>query len=101
MQFLAHHNDDIKAITLENVPANLKLASPDIQNDIVSAAAAKTIGVILKDLGDVMFSIFFYESWDISVKEQTVVVLRYVDKNGRVIELFIGIDIFLVPRLSH
>jgi len=41
--------------------------------------------VIIKDLGDSLFSILIDESRDISIKEQMVVVLRYVDNNGHII----------------
>ncbi|XP_030494909.1 uncharacterized protein LOC115710698 [Cannabis sativa] len=46
-----------------NAPENLKLTSPDIQFDIINAAA-----------------------------EQMAIVLRYVDKNGHLIERFIVIE---------
>ena len=43
-------------------------------------------------MGDVLFSIVIDESRDISTKEQMIVVLHYVDKNGYVVERFIGIE---------
>ena len=39
-----------------------------------------------------MFSLIVDESRDISSKEQMTIVLRYVDKNGNVIERFVGIE---------
>ena len=92
LQFLADHNDDIKSVTLENAPENLKLTSPDIQKDIVSATTTETINVIMKDIGDALFAILVDESCDISTKEQMAIVLRYVDKKGHVIERFVGIE---------
>ena len=92
LQFLSDHNDDIKAVTLKNAPENLKLTSPDIQKDIVSAAAIETINVIMKDIGSGLFSILVDESRDVSMKEQMAVVLRYVDENGCVIERFVGVE---------
>ncbi|XP_022846317.1 uncharacterized protein LOC111369063 [Olea europaea var. sylvestris] len=50
------------------------------------------IDVIIKDIDDTFFSILVDESQDISVKEQTSVVLRYVDKTGHVVERFIRIE---------
>ena len=38
------------------------------------------------------FSILVDESRDVSIKEQMVVVLRYVNINGQVVECFIGIE---------
>ena len=92
LKFLADHNEDIKAVTLTNAPENLKLTSPDIQKDIVRAAAFETLDIIIKEIGDALFSILVDESRDISTKEQMAVVLRYVDKDGRVIERFVGIE---------
>ena len=43
-------------------------------------------------MGDSLFSILINESRDISIKEQIVVVLRYVDNNGHIIERFLGIQ---------
>ncbi|KAL5563579.1 hypothetical protein UlMin_033326 [Ulmus minor] len=92
LQYTADQNHVVKAITLKNAPENLKLTSPDIQKEIVSDAAAETIDVIIKDIGDSLFSVIVDESRDISVKEQMAVVLLYVDKKGQVIERFVGIE---------
>ncbi|XP_030505402.2 uncharacterized protein LOC115720392 [Cannabis sativa] len=64
LTFLVDHNEEIRAVALKNAPENLKLTSPKIQKDIVNA----------------------------SIKEQMVVMFRYVDKKGYVIERFIGIE---------
>ena len=45
----------------------------------------------MQEIGDGLFSILVDESHDISVKKQMVVVFRYVDKMGCVVERFIGI----------
>jgi ribosomal protein S8 len=67
------------------------LTTPDIQKEIANVAASKTLDAILKNLGDSSFAILVDESCDISVKEQLTIVLRYVDKQGHVIERFLGI----------
>ncbi|XP_073034891.1 uncharacterized protein [Primulina eburnea] len=77
---------------IENAPKNCKLTSPDIQKDIVSACATETINVIIRDVGDSLFSILVDESRDVSTKEQMSVVIRYVDSSGHVNERFIGIE---------
>ena len=92
LTFLADHNEEVRAVALKNAPENLKLTSPKIQKDIVNACAMETINVIIKDMGDAVFSILVDESRDVSIKEQMVVMFRYVDKNGCVIERFIGIE---------
>ena len=56
----------------------------------MNAVAYKTTDAII-DLGGGFFSILVDESRDISIKEQMIVVLRYVDKKGIVIERFLGI----------
>ena len=92
LKFLAAHNDDIKNDTLKNALENLKLTSPNIQKDIIWAGTATIIDAIIKDIGDALFAILVYESRDIAIKEQMAIVLRYVDKNGHVIEWFIGVE---------
>ncbi|XP_028115737.1 zinc finger MYM-type protein 1-like [Camellia sinensis] len=92
LKFLADHNEDVKVVTLSNAPQNIKLTSPDIQKDIVNVAAFKTINVIIRGLGDALFSILIDEAGDISIKEQMAVVIRYVDKKGQVIERFLGTE---------
>ena len=79
LQFLADHNQSIEVVTLKNAPLNLKLTSPDIQKDIVHAAAIETTKLIINDIGESFFSILVDKSRDISIKEQMSVVLRYVD----------------------
>ncbi|MCH82423.1 zinc finger MYM-type protein 1-like [Trifolium medium] len=90
MNFLVDHNEDMYRVW-KNCRRNLKLTSPKIQKDIVKAAARATTQVILDDLGDNLFSILIDESRDVSVKEQMVVALRYVNKKGQVIERFLGV----------
>ncbi|CAN6575550.1 unnamed protein product [Malus baccata var. baccata] len=92
LKFLAYHNEGIKDVVFKNAPENLKLTSPDIQKDLVYAAACETTNAIMFDIGDdAFFSVLVDESRDISVKEQMVVVLRYVNTNGQVVERFMGI----------
>ncbi|CAN6555787.1 unnamed protein product [Malus baccata var. baccata] len=101
LQFLADHNEDVKAVTLKNAPENHKLTSPYIQKDIVNACATETIKAIIEDVGTSLFSILIDESRDVSTKEQMAIVLRYVDNNGHVVERFIGIEhVFSRHKLS-
>ena len=92
LRFLVDHNQDIKAVTLKNALENLKWTAPEIQKDIVKAIAIETLNVIVKDLGNAIFSSLVDKSRDLSGKEKMVVVLRYVDEKGHVIERFIGIE---------
>ncbi|XP_024178590.1 zinc finger MYM-type protein 1-like [Rosa chinensis] len=92
LQFLIDHNDEVRAVALKNAPENLRLTLSRIQNDIVNAAAVETTNVIMRNMSDAFFSILVDESRDVHVKEQMAVTFRYVDKNGCVIESFIGIE---------
>nr|XP_027118594.1 zinc finger MYM-type protein 1-like [Coffea arabica] len=91
LHFLVGHNDDIKKVVLENAPKNLKLIAPDIQKDISNALASETTSIIVNDIGHGLFAILCDESRVASTKEQLVVVIRYVDSHGYVIERFLGI----------
>ncbi|XP_059650372.1 uncharacterized protein LOC132296162 [Cornus florida] len=90
LKFHAHHNENVRAVVLENAPVNLKLTSLDIQKDIINAATTEIINFIIKDSGDAFFPILVDESRDVSIKEQMAIVLRYV-KNESIVERFIGI----------
>ncbi|XP_042448886.1 zinc finger MYM-type protein 1-like [Zingiber officinale] len=92
LKFLGAYNKEINDVILKNAPKNYKLTSPDIQKDIVRACATKTINVIIKDIGNSLFSILVDESRDVSMKEQMSVVLLYVDNSGHVNERFVGIE---------
>ncbi|KAH9792980.1 TTF-type domain-containing protein [Citrus sinensis] len=82
---------DIKKVTVKNAPGNNMLIAPSIQKDIVRACSIETTNAIIRDVGDALFSVLIDESRDASMKEQMAVVLQYVDKNGSVIECFIGL----------
>ncbi|XP_022854368.1 zinc finger MYM-type protein 1-like [Olea europaea var. sylvestris] len=84
--------DFINAVTLGNASHNCKLTSPDVQKDIVNPCAIETINVIIKDVGDSLFSILVDESCDVSMKEKMSIVLCYVDSSGHVNKRFIGIE---------
>ncbi|XP_022872143.1 zinc finger MYM-type protein 1-like [Olea europaea var. sylvestris] len=64
--WLCDHNKEIKDICLSNAPKNLQLTSPKIQKDIVNAIAFETLDVIMRDIGDRLFSILVDESRDVS-----------------------------------
>ncbi|KAM2740144.1 hypothetical protein EV2_034177 [Malus domestica] len=92
MQFLADHNDKVRKVVFENASKNLKYTSSDIQKDLVRACAIETIGAITKDMEGTFFSLLVDGSRDSSTKEKMAVVLRYVNKEGEVIERFLGVQ---------
>ncbi|XP_059277929.1 uncharacterized protein LOC132032174 [Lycium ferocissimum] len=67
------------------------MCSLSIQKDIVDSCAKETIKAIIEDLDGDYFGILVDESKDISHKEQMAIVLRYVNKEGEVVERFVGI----------
>ncbi|XP_075658952.1 uncharacterized protein LOC142628798 [Castanea sativa] len=85
--------DEIESINevLQKAPKNFKLTYHEIQKDIVNAIAHETSKAIIKDLDNGFFSILVDELHDILVKEQMVLVLRYVNKKRIIIERFLGI----------
>ncbi|XP_075644967.1 uncharacterized protein LOC142615953 [Castanea sativa] len=76
---------------MQNTWKNCKLTHLDIQKDMVNAIAHERSKAIIEDLGNGFFSILVDESRDISVKEQMALILRYVNKQGIIIERFLSI----------
>ncbi|XP_075092387.1 uncharacterized protein LOC107791008 [Nicotiana tabacum] len=75
-------------------PSVASSIAPEIQRDIkyiVDAYAKETIKAIIEDLDGNFFGILVDESKDISHKEQMTLVLRYVNKEGEIIERFVVI----------
>ncbi|XP_049414539.1 uncharacterized protein LOC125877237 [Solanum stenotomum] len=92
--FLRWHGDkhpDVGKVILENAPQNDTSTCPMIQKDIANACAKETLKAIIGDLNGDYFGILVDESKDISHKEQMALVLRFVNKNGEVVERFIGL----------
>ncbi|XP_016559033.2 zinc finger MYM-type protein 1-like [Capsicum annuum] len=67
------------------------MTSPDIQKNIVSSYAKETVKIIIEDLNGDYFEILVDESKDVSHKEQMTLVLQYVNKEGKLIKIFLGL----------
>ncbi|KAJ4770893.1 zinc finger MYM-type-like protein [Rhynchospora pubera] len=91
LRFLADHNVMIEGVVLQNAPSNMKLVAPEIQKDIIAADAAETTNKIMEELGDELFSLLVDESHDVSGKEQMAVILRFVNKQGSIVERFLAV----------
>ncbi|KAL5716165.1 hypothetical protein ACHQM5_017892 [Ranunculus cassubicifolius] len=89
LRFLVDNNKKAKNMK-KKTPKNAKMTSPKIQKDIVKACALETVEAIRRDIGDSCFALLVDESRDVSIKEQMVVAVRYVDKRGCVMERIIG-----------
>ncbi|KAI5351367.1 hypothetical protein L3X38_004258 [Prunus dulcis] len=57
LQFLADHDEKVKAVVLEHALGNLKLIAPTIQKDLVNSCATETIKKIIKDMNGAFFSL--------------------------------------------
>ncbi|XP_071920891.1 uncharacterized protein [Coffea arabica] len=90
-EWYSQRNTEIFEVVNQNAPANNQLTSPMIQKELAHACASEITSVIINDIGDNYFSLIVDESRDSSVKEQMGVILRYVNKEGRVIERFLAI----------
>ena len=92
LDFVASYNNDIKKLVFRNAPQNLKLSSPDVQKQIIHAAAQILREEIVKDIQySKRFSIIVDEARNVSTKEQMALVLRFIDRNGVVKEQFLEI----------
>ncbi|KAK1361512.1 hypothetical protein POM88_045986 [Heracleum sosnowskyi] len=89
--FLCKHNEEISSVSLKNAPENNILISPTIQKDICNCASFLTTRAIIQDINDGFFSLLVDEARDSAIKEQMAVGLRYVNKEGIIIERILGI----------
>ncbi|KAH7663595.1 Ribonuclease H-like protein [Dioscorea alata] len=60
--------------------------------ELVRACAEETTRAIIDEIGDNHFSILLDESRDKSIKEQMAVIVRFVNKQGQVIERFLAVE---------
>ncbi|XP_050241048.1 uncharacterized protein LOC126689935 [Quercus robur] len=86
-QIWEYHVADI----IEKAPKNAIYTSPKIQKEILHVYLDKVKKAILEEIGDAKFCIMVDEARDKSMKEQMVVVFRYVDREGIVKERFFGL----------
>nr|XP_009797112.1 PREDICTED: uncharacterized protein LOC104243598 [Nicotiana sylvestris] len=91
LKWYADRKEDVKNMVLEKAPKNNTMTSPDIQKDIVNSCAKETVKAIIENLNGDFFGILVDESKDVSHKEQMALVLRYINKEGELIERFLGL----------
>ncbi|XP_058776617.1 uncharacterized protein LOC131650936 [Vicia villosa] len=84
-------NSEKIAAAITSGGGNCKMTSPIIQKELANACAVETIKKIVGEIGDGFFCVLVDESGDCSGKEQMVVIVRFVDVRGFVVERFIGI----------
>ncbi|GJZ88749.1 zinc finger MYM-type protein 1-like protein, partial [Tanacetum coccineum] len=77
LQFLRDHNEEIRAVILENALNNCILTSSMIQNWVF---CERKVNCICLEIGNDVFSLLVDKSSDVVKKEQMAVVLSYEDK---------------------
>ncbi|XP_042422983.1 zinc finger MYM-type protein 1-like [Zingiber officinale] len=91
LEWYSQRNEEVSKVIKQNAPANNQLTSPKIQKDLTRACASEITLAIINDIGDKFFSLMVDEARDSSVKEHMRVILRYVNKEGCVIERFLTV----------
>ncbi|KAL5828314.1 hypothetical protein ACOSQ4_020111 [Xanthoceras sorbifolium] len=91
LKILANYNDDVAKVVLENAPKTAKYTSPKIQKEIVQILSNKVRMHIREEIGDAKFCVLVDEARDVAKNEQMALVLRFVDKEGFIRELFLDI----------
>ncbi|XP_062114787.1 uncharacterized protein LOC133826564 [Humulus lupulus] len=81
----------VASVVQENAPLNATYTSPDIQKEILYIFSNKVKKEIRQEIGDSKFCIIVDEARDVSKREKMALVLRFVDKEGFVRELFFGV----------
>ncbi|XP_039123284.1 zinc finger MYM-type protein 1-like [Dioscorea cayenensis subsp. rotundata] len=84
--------ESVGRVINENAPENNQMTSLQIQKELVRACAEEATRVIIDEIGDNHFSILLDESRDKSIKEQMAVIVRFVNKQGQVIERFLDVE---------
>ncbi|XP_073354971.1 uncharacterized protein [Aegilops tauschii subsp. strangulata] len=86
------HDESSSSLNKGNfLDQNAKMTSGTIQKDLVKHCATAATKVIKEEMGDCPFTVLIDECRDISVKEQMVVVVRYLSKKGETVERFLAI----------
>ncbi|KAL7598292.1 hypothetical protein Lser_V15G22949 [Lactuca serriola] len=91
IKLLTSYNKTIDDVVLENAPQNAKYTSPDIQKEILCVLATNVQKAIHDEIGMAKFCLIVDESQDESKKEQMVIVVRFVDREGHVKERFLDL----------
>ncbi|XP_022865347.1 uncharacterized protein LOC111385202 [Olea europaea var. sylvestris] len=92
LNWYASRRKKINEVLFSNAPGNNQMTSPSIHKDLVNFCAVETTRCMINEMGDSLFSILVDESRDNSIKEQMIVVLRFVDKSGQVKKRLLGIS---------
>ena len=76
---------------LDNTTQNASYILPRIQKEILFIFSSKVQKIIRDEIGDAKFCIIVHEARDESKREQMVIVLRFVNKEGFIRERFFNL----------
>jgi len=97
LNVMVSYNEHIAEV-IAKAPKNASYTSPMIQKEILHIFSTKVKEAIRKEIGNAKFCIMVDEARDESMKEKMAIVLRFVDKDGFVRELFLGLFMSLILR---
>lgn len=83
-------NKDVSKVLGQDALCNDHMPSPRIQEGLAHACALEVTQAMVDDIGDKVFTLLIDVAQDISMEGQIGVVLRYVNKEGCVIERFLA-----------
>jgi len=101
LHFLSKNNEAIKKVTFSEAPKHNKLTSPNSQKNITQAVTEGITNVIIKDLGDSLFSILIDESRDISINEQMAAALLMLQRKPKWGQIYVYNDAYSHIHLTH
>ncbi|XP_071738758.1 uncharacterized protein [Rutidosis leptorrhynchoides] len=91
IKLVASYNNDVEKVVLENDPQNARCTSPDVQKEILQIFATNVQKSIREEIGNAKFCLIVDECRDESKKEQMVIVVRFVHRDGYVKERFLDL----------
>lgn len=91
VEYTRQVRDEISKFLGPIVTRNNQMTSPKVRKRLAHACVLKVTLVIVKKIGDIVFTFFVDEARDVSMKEQMGIVPRYVNKEWCEIEYFLAL----------
>jgi hypothetical protein len=91
IKLVSTYNKNVADVVLENAPENAKYTSHHVQKDILHVLAKRVRDAIREEISNSKFCIIVDEARDESKREQMVIILRFVNKDGFIQERFFDI----------
>jgi hypothetical protein len=91
IKLVSTYNKDVADVILENAPKNAKYTSHHVQKDILHVLVKRVRDAIREEIDNSKFCIIVNEARDESKREQMVIILRFVTKDGFIQEHYFDI----------